>query len=75
MTAPATVAKPKITLDRRAPSRHDSTLVEDVMRRMPGCSGMCATDQILIRSKLRIFEQKRIELPSSPLLDHALLRA
>jgi hypothetical protein len=25
MTAPVTVAQPKITLDRRAPSRHDST--------------------------------------------------
>jgi transposase-like protein len=25
ITAPATVAKPNITLDRRAPSRHDST--------------------------------------------------
>ena len=27
MTAPATVAMPNITLDRRAPSRHDSTLL------------------------------------------------
>ena len=26
MTAPVTFAKPNITLDRRAPSRHDSTL-------------------------------------------------
>ena len=27
MTAPVTFAKPNITLDRRAPSRHDSTLL------------------------------------------------
>ncbi|MBA3896181.1 MAG: hypothetical protein H0X36_03390 [Sphingomonadaceae bacterium] len=26
MTAPATVDEPNITLDRRAPSRHDSTI-------------------------------------------------
>jgi hypothetical protein len=31
MTAPATVAVPNITLDRRAPSRHDSTVVSQQM--------------------------------------------
>ena len=41
MTAPATVAVPNITLDRRAPSRHDSTLSSNVRKwvesRLPVC--------------------------------------